>query len=153
MDNIDKKVRAFFQAYEDRFMRALHGDNAIEGPVDDVEGTVNAFAEHFIEASPAGVQVGNNDETFRKMIPKGNDFYRSIGTKRMKIRDIIVSPLNEHHVMATVHWDSCYQKKNGTEISIAFPVIYLLQHLNGDLKIFAYITGDEQGALRDAGVV
>jgi hypothetical protein len=154
MSDVKQKVKHFFQAYEARFMRALQGDNKIEGAVDDIEGTVNAFAEHFIEASPAGVVAGKNDETFRKMIPRGNEFYRSIGTQLMKIRNIDVTELNEYHVMATIEWDSRYKRNDdGKEIAISFEVIYLLQHIGGELKIFAYITGDEQQALREAGLI
>jgi hypothetical protein len=153
MSDVKQRVKQFFQAYEARFMRALQGDNKVEGAVDDIEGTVNAFAEHFIEASPAGIVVGNNDETFRKMIPRGNDFYRTIGTQLMKIRDIDVTELNEYHVMATVEWDSRYIRKDGKDIAISFEVVYLLQHRDGELKIFAYITGDEQQALREAELI
>lgn len=153
MSDVKQKVKQFFQAYEVRFMRALQSDNKVEGAVDDIEGTVNAFAEHFIEASPAGVVVGKNDDTFRKMIPRGNDFYRSIGTQLMKIRGIDVSELNEYHVMATVEWDSRYKRNDGKDIAISFEVIYLLQHRDGELKIFAYITGDEKQALQEAGLI
>ncbi len=153
MNDVKQKVKQFFQAYEARFMRALQGDNKVEGAVDDIEGTVNAFAEHFIEASPAGVVAGNNDDTFRKMIPRGNDFYRSIGTQLMKIRDIDITELNEHHVMATIEWDSRYRRNDGKDIAISFEVIYLLQHRDDELKIFAYITGDEQQALQEAGLI
>ena len=153
MSDVKQKVRQFFQAYEARFMRALQGDNKVEGAVDDIEGTVNAFAEHFIEASPAGVVAGKNDDTFRKLIPRGNEFYRSIGTQLMTIRNIAIAELNEYHVMATVEWDSRYKRSDGKEIAISFEVIYLLQHIDGTLKIFAYITGDEQQALREAELI
>lgn len=153
MSDLKQKVRQFFQAYEARFMRALQGDNKVEGVVDDIEGTVNAFAEHFIEASPVGVVAGKNDDTFRKMIPRGNEFYRSIGTQLMEIRNIGITELNEHHVMATVEWDSRYKRNDGRDIAISFEVIYLLQHIGEQLKIFAYITGDEQQALREAGLI
>jgi hypothetical protein len=153
MDSLKQKIKAFFQDYEDRFARALEGDNKIEGAVDDIEGTVNAFAENFIEANPAGVIVGKNDESFRKMIPKGNEFYRSIGTRSMKIRDIEITMLNDYHVLATVDWDSRYERTDGKSIAIEFQVIYLLQYRDDALKIFAYITGDEQKALKEAGLI
>ncbi len=153
MSDVKQKVRQFFHAYEARFMRALQGDNKVEGAVDDIEGTINAFAEHFIEASPVGVVAGKNDDTFRKLIPRGNEFYRSIGTQLMTIRNIAIAELNEYHVMATVEWDSRYKRSDGKEIAISFEVIYLLQHIDGALKIFAYITGDEQQALREAELI
>ncbi|HEY9048918.1 MAG TPA: hypothetical protein VIN08_23620 [Ohtaekwangia sp.] len=153
MNNLHQKVRTFFQAYENRFTRALQGDNALEGTVDDIEGTVNAFAEHFIEASPSGVIAGKNDEAFRRMIPRGNEFYRNIGTCEMKIHNLAITELDARHVMATVQWDSRYEKKNGTLITVSFQVIYLLQHRKNELKIFAYITGDEQSVLAEAGLI
>lgn len=46
-----------------------------------------------------------------------------------------------------------YTKPDGSEVTIPFDVIYLLQLLGGQPKIFAYITGDAMGVLREHGLL
>lgn len=141
-----QRITNFFEAYAQRFQDAIAGET-------DVDGTVNAFADYFIEASPLGVNGGKNDENFRKMIPQGTDFYKKIGTKSMKIVDTNITPLDELHYMVKVHWASYYTKKDGEELTIEFDVIYFLQDIKEELKVFAYITGDEQAVLRENGLI
>lgn len=146
MDSTNQKLNEFFSEYEARFNKAMAGNI-------DTEGTANAFASCFIEASPFGVNCGKNDEQFRAMIPKGYEFYRSIGTKSMKIISLDISSLDSFHSTVKVHWQANYIKKDGSEESIDFDVIYFIQMINDQLKVFAYITGDEQGALRERGLI
>jgi hypothetical protein len=143
----EAQVRAFFEAYEARFERALAGDDA-------VEETAAAFADYFVGASTAGVLGGANDEQFRAQIPMGNEFYRSIGTRRMRVRALEVQALDDRHALARVGWHSEYVRpSDGTDIAIDFEVIYLLQSREEGLRVFAYITGDEQAALREHGLL
>jgi hypothetical protein len=144
MDTI-QKVRDFFTSYEDRFNTALRGQ-------DEVDNTAAAFAECFVGASPAGVICGSNDAQFREMIPRGNQFYRDIGTLSMNIGSIKIEQLNSVHFMAKVFWKSVYDK-DGQNDHIDFEVVYLLQQRDEVFKIFAYITEDEQKALREHGLI
>jgi hypothetical protein len=137
----------FFSLYEQRINEAL-----MNPPKIDIDATVGAFAEVFIESSPAGVITGKNDEEFRQMIPKGHEFYRSIGTTSMKISSLDVTRLDEFHWMSRVHWDSRYMKES-VETRIEFDVIYFLRMQDLEPKIFAYITGDEQKVLKDHGLL
>ena len=61
------EIDNFFNRYESRFNKVLSGGEP------DIDATVNSFAEHFIEANPSGVIVGNNDKKFRKMVAQGMD--------------------------------------------------------------------------------
>ncbi len=36
---------------------------------------------------------------------------------------------------------------------IEFDVFYILQDINNELTIFAYITGDEQGVMKEHGLI
>jgi hypothetical protein len=146
MGSTNRKLEEFFREYEARFNKAMTGTI-------DTEATANAFASCFIEASPFGVNCGKNDDQFRVMIPKGYEFYRSIGTKTMKIASLDITLLDDYHSMAKVHWQANYMKKDGSEESIDFDVIYFVQTINDQLEIFAYITGDEQGVLRERGLI
>ena len=140
-------VDVFFEAYASRVNDALSGKGA------DIDATVNAFAACFVEASPLGVICGKNDQAFRDAIPKGSAFYRETGMKAMVIEARELTVLNEQHALVKIHWRSDHLTKEGKEISIPFEVIYLLQQQDHGLKVFAYITGDEKGAMKDAGVL
>jgi hypothetical protein len=142
----EQSIKVFFTAYESRTNAALAGNI-------DVEGTMQSFANCFVEASPVGITCGNNDEQFRESIPKGIEFYRSIGTTEMKILAMDITVLDDFHGMAEVYWEAIYNTKEGKEDIIEFTVIYFVQGLNDQIKIFAYITGDEQKVLRERGLI
>ena len=143
---MEKSIYDFFAAYEKRFNDALQGET-------DVEGTANAFGPFFVEASPAGIHGGSNDQEFRKKIPQGMDFYRQIGTHTMEIISQEVTPLDDMHYMVKIQWKATYKNKDNTELAIEFDVIYFLQNREGQLKIFAYITGDEDKVMREHGLI
>lgn len=148
-------LEQFFTEYEARMNRALE-----DPPEVDVEATAAAFAHCFVEASPVGVLCGKNDELFREAIPKGLAFYRSIGTRRMHVRRLDTTPIDELHAMARVSWRATFVKEEGgPEKTVDFQVVYFLQKLGGTRGlegpplIFAYITGDEEKALREHGLI
>ncbi|MCF0070286.1 hypothetical protein LZD49_07370 [Dyadobacter sp. CY261] len=145
MADINDEIEQFFEAYEKRFAEGLAGTAV-------AEETAKVFADFFVEASPQGITGGKNDQSFLDAVPQGYDFYRSIGITKMEIRQLDITELNELHYMVEVYWESFYEK-DGEPDSIEFSVIYLLQHLNGALKVFAYITGDEQAVLRERGLI
>jgi hypothetical protein len=144
----DQRLTKFFADYETRTNRAL-----ADVPQLDMEEATKAFADCFIAADPNGVTGGKNDAEFRETIPKGFEFYRSIGTKSMKIVSLTTTPLDEFHVMVKVRWEAFYQKKDNSKEVIEFDVIYFLQTTGNDPKIFAYITGDEQKIYREKGLL
>jgi hypothetical protein len=146
MDNAGA-INAFFDAYAERFNRFLKGEEL------DLNGTLNAFATCFLEASPMGVMCGVNDERFREMVPKGYAFYKSIGITSMDILARETTMLNELHFMTRVRWNSRFIRKDNTSGGIEFEVIYFTQLQHGLPKIFAYITGDEQKALKAEGLI
>ncbi|MGZ8517672.1 MAG: hypothetical protein ACXWWD_09995 [Chitinophagaceae bacterium] len=146
MNHVKELIKNFFSRYEARFNDALKGK-------EDIDGTVNSFTSCFMNASPAGINCGKNDISFREAIPVGNAFYKSIGTKLMKINRLEITSLDELHFMVKVHWDSLYEKKNSEQVTINFDVIYFLQLKDNEVKIFLYITGDEQKALKESGLI
>jgi hypothetical protein len=147
MNNRKKELNEFFAAYEQRF------NDGLSGKV-DVQGTIDAFAECFVEASPVGIICGQNGNDFRKAIPQGYDFYKSIGTQSMTIAETDITLINDLHAVTKVHWLSHYLRKQDLNpVSIEFDVHYFTQQQNGGPRIFAYITGDEQKALREHGLI
>ena len=143
---MESSIYDFFAAYEKRFNDALKGET-------DVEGTAEAFAPFFVEASPAGIHGGANDQQFRKRIPEGMEFYRQIGTYSMEILSQDVTQLDDLHSMVKVHWKATYKNKDNTDLAIEFDVTYFLQNRDNELKIFAYITGDEDKVMREHGLI
>jgi hypothetical protein len=148
MEMMKQKIEKFFSEYAARFNRSL-----LDPPEIDAEGVTDSFSSFIVGANPLGVAGAKNDEQFRARIIQGFRFYKGIGTTSMKVASLDITPLDELHAMVKVHWDSRYRKKDDEEERIEFDVIYLLQLLDGRLKIFAYITGDEQKVLRERGLI
>lgn len=148
MNKREKEIANFFAAYEKRF------NDGLTGKV-DIEGTMQSFADCFVEASPLGIQCAHNGNDFRNAIPKGYDFYRSIGTQAMTITGRQIKLIDDLHAMVTIHWKSTYQRKqDSSQVVIEFDVHYFTQQQQtGGLRIFAFITGDERKVLREHGLV
>ena len=141
-------LSAFFMAYSERINEALGTKPRV-----DSDAMAAAFADAFIEAGPQGVSCGRNDDNYREMIARGLEFYRSIGTRSMRVLAIESGEIKDGHFMARVFWQADYRKKDGSSISLEFDVVYFLQKQQDELKIFAYVTGDEQQAYKDAGLL
>ncbi|HWL05465.1 MAG TPA: nuclear transport factor 2 family protein [Xanthobacteraceae bacterium] len=142
-------VRAFFARYESLFNRSLHGEDA----QDAMDETAGLYAPAFIAASPAGVMTGRNDDTFRQAMAQGHAHYRAIGTKDMRIRAIRFSPIDDHHCVAHVGWRATYTCAAQADVTIDFEVHYFVQMLDGEPKVFGWVSGDEQALLRAHGII
>ena len=147
MDNRKAELDIFFNRYAERFNQSLDGE------VVDAEQTAAAFADCFVEASPVGINCGQNDESFRKVIPQGYQFYKSIGITSMDINAKEITLLDAYHAMVKIKWSSRFIRKDHSQGSIGFEVIYFLQTKDMAPKIFAYITGDEQASLKANGLI
>lgn len=137
-------IKAFFEDYAAAYNRSL-GDSV------DAAAIRASFADSFIGAGPQGVISGDNDETFTETLHKGYAFYKSIGTRHMAVEDVKVTEIDPMHFLATVSYRATYDK-DGKEIVIPFSVAYLLQYREAQLKIFAFIAGDEMGLYRQYGL-
>jgi hypothetical protein len=142
-----KQIEVFFAAYQKRFNNSLGGKKV------DVKGTVNSFAAYFVEAHPGGVLGGKNDKKFESLIKKGNEQYKKIGAKSMTIRKLDFINIDDMHAMVTIRWKSNYEKEDTSQVRIDFDVTYFVQSIKGKLKIFAYVTGDEQKVLKGHGLI
>lgn len=138
-------LETFFQQYERFFMQSLSG--GVDG--DEVS---ELYAPEFIAASPIGVLTGKNDAGFRKVLSDGYEQYRKIGTKGMRVRGVEMSQIDDHHCVANVAWTASYEIANKQQVDIDFDVHYLMQELSGKLRIFGWISGNEQELLKQYGV-
>lgn len=139
------EVRKLFERYETLFNQALGGDV-------DMDAVAALYASEFIGAAPAGVRAGKNDEQFKQVMAQGYAHYREIGTKRMRIRDIRLSAIDDLHCVAHVAWTATYAHKDQADVAIDFDVHYLVQTLDGEAKVFGWVSGDEQALLREHGI-
>lgn len=144
-----RQVEEFFVHYSRRSNEALQTP-----PKEDVDGVVASFAPFFVEASPRGVVGGANGDDFRRMIPEGFARYRALGGTAMTVTRVKVTELDDYNAMARVDWDFAYRRpKDGRRGNIAFQNLYLLNFASGEPKVFAYITPDEEQAMKDHGLL
>lgn len=140
-----QEVENFFAKYESVF-----GD-AIEGRI-DLEAIKRLYSEQFIAATPQGVRAAAFDGSFEEVMKKGYDRYRQIGTKSMKAESISIHEIDHCHLIARVRWHSVYQKPGHDEIHIPFDLSYFIEQRENNLKVFGWVTGDEEALLKANGV-
>ena len=142
---METSVRRFFERYESCFNRSLRGNM-------DMDEVAALYAAEFIAASPSGVMTGKNDDQLKQVMAQGYERYRAIGTKDMRIRDIRISPLDDHHCVTHVAWTATYARKDQSDVAIDFDVHYFVQKLDGEPKVFGWVSDDEQALLRKHGI-
>jgi hypothetical protein len=143
---MEASVRKLFERYESFFNQSLGGDM-------DMDEVAALYASEFIAASPAGVMTGKNDDQLKQVMAQGYARYRAIGTKDMRIRNVRVSPIDDHHCVAHVAWTATYVRKDQADVAIDFDVHYFVQELDGEPKVFGWVSGDEQALLRKHGII
>lgn len=112
---MDEAVRKLFERYESGFNRALAGTI-------DMDEIASLYAAEFIASAPMGVRAGRNDAEFRQVMEQGYAHYRTIGTRRMSIRELRLSPIDALHCIAHVGWTAVYARQDEADISIDFEV-------------------------------
>ncbi len=143
---METSVRKFFERYESFFNQSLGGDM-------DMDELAALYASEFIAASPAGVRTGKNDDQLKHVMTQGYAYYRAIGTKEMRMRNVRLSPMDDHHCVAHVAWTAIYTHKDQHDVAIDFDVHYFVQKLDGEPKVFGWVSGDEQALLRKHGII
>ncbi|MCZ7481928.1 nuclear transport factor 2 family protein [Rhizobium rhizogenes] len=143
---MEASIRKFFERYERFFNQSLGGDM-------DMKEAASLYASDFIAASPAGVITGKNDDHLRQVMAQGYERYRAMGTREMRIRDISLSPIDDHHCTAHVAWTATYARQDQADVAIDFDVHYFVQTLNGEPKVFGWVSGDEQALLKKHGIL
>lgn len=139
-------VRTFFHRYANVFNQSLGGNI-------DMDEVASLYASEFIAASPASLMTGKNDDQLKQAMAEGYARYRAIGTKGMRLRDVRLSPMDEHHCVAHVAWTATYSREGQPDAAIDFDVHYFVQELDGEPKVFGWVSGDEQALLRKHGII
>ena len=143
----DAAVRALFERYERHFNRAL-----ADADVDMAE-TASLYAAEFIGSTPAGVMAGRNDDEFKQVMAQGYAHYRAIGTRKMAIRKVRITPIDEQHCLAQIDWTATYARAGSADKDIDFEGHYLVRQSGNEPKVFGWMAGDEEARLRERGIV
>jgi hypothetical protein len=143
---METSVRKLFERYEQTFNRSLSG----KPNLDEVAAL---YASSFITSSPAGLMTGKNDDQLKRAMARGYERYRAIGTKEMRIREVRLSPIDEHHCVAHVSWRGTWARKNGEDVTLDFDVHYFIRKLGKEPKVFGWVSGDEQAQLSEHAIV
>lgn len=139
----DRHFRDYAAAYE----RSL-------GERVDTEAVRGFFAQAFVMAGAHGqVHAGRNDDEFEQTLQQGYAFYKSIGTRRMRVEHVQAQPLVGGHDLVRVFYRGEYERRDGTSAAIPFEVVYLLQRRADGPRIFGFIAGDEMGLYREHGLI
>ncbi|MDX8527577.1 nuclear transport factor 2 family protein [Mesorhizobium sp. MSK_1335] len=144
---IDKAdVQKFFKAYGKVY------NDAVDGNV-DMDNFGAMYSTGFVSVTPAGVMAGENGKQFQDMMRKGFEAYRAMGSKTMTCKDVSVTAIDQDHCVAKVQWSGEYERKNNENVTIDFEVDYLVERRDGSLKVFGWITGDEQAVFKKHGLL
>lgn len=143
---MESDVKELFERYESVFNQSLGGDM-------DLDSVAALYASEFIAASPAGVTAGKNDDQLKQVMAQGYARYRAMGTKEMRIRDVRLSPLDDLHCVAHVAWTATYSRTDQPDVAVDFDVHYFVQKLEGEPKVFGWVSGDEEALLRQHGIL
>ncbi|MET4578144.1 nuclear transport factor 2 family protein [Ottowia thiooxydans] len=135
----------FFRRYAHQFNEGLHGRF-------DENKFSALYSEVFIAAAPDGVVTGSNDADFTRTSGEGFGRYRDVGMKRIELEDVTATGVDPLHALAHTDWNAVYEVDGG-ERSIRFTNAYLVRlESTGSLKVFGWITGDEEEAMRQHGI-
>lgn len=141
-------VQDFFTHYAQEFNRGLNG-------APDMQALAGLYAEAFVASAPAGVMVGRNDAELARITADGFRRYRDLGMTRMELEGVTVSSIDDLHALARTAWKAVYAVKSAEagEKVIRFTNVYLVRlDASGALKVFGWITGDEEEAMRAHGI-
>jgi hypothetical protein len=145
MEAFEQQIGQYFDDYCQRFNDALEGKNV------DTDGITGSFSENVFESSPEGLKVSGSEQVKEK-VPKNFEFYRSIGTTCMIIDKKEITPIDEGHALAKIHWKANYDQGKTGEM-IDFSTFYMMRREDDAWKCFGYIAGDEQRAWKDHGLM
>ncbi|RWC86504.1 MAG: nuclear transport factor 2 family protein [Mesorhizobium sp.] len=142
----ETEVAKFFAAYAEFYNDALL-------PEADLKDVADIYSSAFISVTPGAVMAGENGKQLIEIMKKGFEGYRTIGAGKMTCKDVSVTPIDRDHCVAKVQWAGEYQNKKAALITIDFEVSYLLERRDGKLKVFGWISGDEQAEFRKHGLL
>lgn len=139
---------AWFRSYAEAYTASLHG------PV-QTEAIRCYFAETVLALGIDGSlnAASPRDSSFADALEGMYAFARAVGTLRMAVDRVEVSPLHESHDRVQVFYRADYETPDAGELTLPFDLVYLIQRRSSGPAIFAFIAADEMAVLRRHGLV
>lgn len=139
---------AWFRSYADAYTRSLKGDV-------EVDLIRSFFAETVLALGVDGSlnAAATGDQAFGDMLIGMYGFYKAMGTRRMTVDRVDVSPLYQNHDRVQVFYRADFLKPDGSAVTIPFDLVYLVQRRDSGPAIFAFISADEMALYRRHGLV
>ena len=141
---MEQAVADLFARYEHLFAESL-ADPARAGDMEPL------YTSDVLAASQQGVVAGKTRD-FLGALAQGFERYRAQGLRQMRVSSLRIVPIDEGHCLAHVGWNARYERDDLPSTTISFEVHYLVQLRQGEARVFAWIAGDEEAALREHGV-
>lgn len=139
----------------EEFMRRYGAlmDEGVRSGVAKGEELAAMFAEYCVASSPAGVFGATVDGGFGRTVSDGVANYKRMGGTAFVMESVAVEPVNELHDLARVGWRFDYTRPaDGQSGTIRFENIYFVSRTGTGPRIFAWVTPDEQAALKEHGL-
>lgn len=138
MAGTDAALERFFREY---------AAASVNSPAARVPGF---YAESFIAAGPKGSAIFRNDESFVQWLGEMHEFNRRTGMVSMEAVSVEAPVLlSSRHLLVRVEWGARFTK-TGDRL-IAFGIAYLLENLDGKLRILAFVSEkDQEEEMREA---
>jgi hypothetical protein len=136
----DYPIKNFFETYALVSMRPEPAPHA------------NLYANEFIAAAPSGSAAYKNDDQFLEWLNQVYDFNEKTGLESIQVMSVHENPITNEYSLATVEWGAKYEKTGGELIH--FKITYLLQFLEDQPHILAYIDHeDQQKVMKERGIL
>ena len=147
MRNRIKKIEDFLSVYEASFNRALSEENALS-----LETVQELSSGCFIESNPHKVNCGKCEDLLKKT-QENITRYKNNGIKKARIHSKEITSLDDYHAMVKVQWHFSADQEFSRGELIVLTIFYLLRTIKKDIKIFGYISTDEQRAMQEHEVM
>ena len=148
-ESLEALARALFEDYGRVSNEALRDPQRA-----DTGRLADAFAAYFVGANPSGVMGAARDDGLPAVLKRGFETYRAAGGTRFEIVHIEVEALDAFNATVRADWEFDYVRpRDGATGTIAFRNVYFVNFADGQPRIFAWVTPDEQQAMKDHGLV
>jgi hypothetical protein len=147
MADLREQTESFFSRYGELTNAGITDGKA------DTGALAACFAPCFVASSPQGVFGGDGGEKLEQVIGDSIANYRRIGATAFSIDAIEIIDVDPLHTMARVSWRFDYKRPSDGKLgTIRFANEYFVSFAGGAPKIFAWVTPDEQAALKEHGL-
>jgi hypothetical protein len=139
MEQNNPVINKFFEMYASVSMKANPDRHA------------DLYADEFIAAGPQGSAVFKNDNKFLEWLKQVYTINQNTGMESLQVISVQSNPIGDTYSFATVEWGAKF-KKTGEKL-VRFEISYLLQFIQNEPKILAYVDHeDQQKVMKELGL-